>query len=216
MINTDAGTWSRLVFTALDVRTDMLLYRDRSYLLIPSRNEENVFASIQRGDRTEFYVSSSSLQDHANIREFFRKLYACEFEKADSPDLSGEVRLILVNSFLNRRVKEFHFSSLIASVVNFIGPVEGSNLRYAVKIRSYMGRLSREKRFSFVVSFSISGNENTASGFEDMVRKNLRRMRRESGWRMKIKRGRTVRFRTDTLSNPFCLNPFVIIPEDEN
>ncbi|MCL5441193.1 MAG: hypothetical protein M1468_00825 [Candidatus Thermoplasmatota archaeon] len=216
MIDTDGRTWSRLVFTAPDVRTDMLLYRDRSYLLIPARNEENIFVAIPRGDRTEFYVSSSSLQDHANIREFFRKLYACELEKSEPPDLSGEMRLILVNSFLNRRVKEFHFSSLIASVVNFMGPIEGSTLRYAVKIRSYTGWFSREKRFSFIVFMSISGNKNTSAGFEDMVRKNLRRMRRESGWRMKIKVGRTVRFRTDTLSNPFCLNPFVIIPEDEN
>ena len=136
MINTDAGKWSRLVFTSSDVQTDMLLYRDRSYLLIPSRNEENIFVAIPGGDRTEFYVYSTSLQDHANIREFFRKLYACELEKADPPELSGEMRLILVNSFLNRRVKEFHFSSLIASVVNFMGPVEGSTLRYAVKIRS--------------------------------------------------------------------------------
>jgi len=194
----------------------MLLYRDRSYLLIPSRNEENVFVAIPRNDRTEFYVSSSSLQDHANIREFFRKLYACELEKAEPPDFSGEVRLILVNSFLNRHVKEFHFSSLIASVVNFMGPVDGNALRYVVKIRSYTGRFSREKRFSFIVSMSISGNKSVLSGFEDMVRKNLNRMRRESGWRMKIKRGRTVKFRTDILSNPFCLNPFVIIPEDEN
>ena len=215
MINTDPRMWSRLVFTIPDVRTDMLLYRDRSYLLIPSRNEENEFVAIPGSDRTEFYVSSTSLQNHANIREFFRKLYSCELEKAEPPDLSGEMRLILVNSFLNRRLKDFHFGSLMASVVNFMEPVEGSTLRYAVKIRSYTGRFSREKRFSFIVSMSISGNKNTSSGFEDMVRKNLRRMRRESGWRMKIKRGRTVRFRTDTLSNPFCLNPFVIIPEDE-
>ncbi|OWP56515.1 MAG: hypothetical protein B2I17_05465 [Thermoplasmatales archaeon B_DKE] len=216
MIGTDQRKWSRIVFTGEDLQTDMLLYRDRAYLLIPSHGEENTFMTIAGDERTTFYVSSTSFQDHANVKEFFRRIYPCDLQESDPPDIRTEKRITLVNSFLNKRVREFFFGSLISSVINFSRPFKGSTLMYAVKIRSYTDRIRREKRFSFVVFLSVSENESMSPELENIVRQNLRRMRKESGWRMKIKRGTTIRFRANTLSNPFCLNPFVSIPEDEH
>ena len=216
MINPDPKKWSKIVFTGEDLRTDMLLYRDRAYLLIPSREGENEFVAVAGDERINFYVSSTSLQDHANVREFFTRVYHCELQETDPPDYGRENRLTMVNSFLNKRVREFHFGSLISSVINFSRPFEGSSLLYVVKIRSYSGWIRKEKRFSFVVSMSVSGNEGMSSEFENVIKQNLKRIRRESGWRMKISNRKAIRFRTNALSNPFCLNPFVVIPEDEN
>lgn len=198
-----------------DIKTDLLLYRDRAYLLIPSQDAENEFKVISAADSTNFYISSTTRQDLSNLKEFFRKLYPCEFLEENPVEVRTDRTFTLVNSTVNTRLREFHFDSLISSIINFSKPVENGLLLYSVMIRSYTTRLSKKKRFSFIVSVSISGNESIMSDFENMITQMIRRMKKESGWKMKLTSKGHIRFRTDILTNPFCLNPFVSIPQDE-
>jgi hypothetical protein len=197
------------------VKTDLLLYRDRGYLLIPSTDAENEFLVLANSDSIRYFISSTATQDLSNLKEFFRKLYPCEFIN-EQPEVIHEARaLVLVNRIWNSRVREFHFDSFLSSVINFPRPQEESTLQYSVRIRSYISRPARKRKFSFIVSASISGGESAYQDFENLVRQSLRRMKEDSGWKMKVSKKGTVRFRADLLANPFCLNPFIAIVPDE-
>ncbi|MEM0155382.1 MAG: hypothetical protein QW597_02110 [Thermoplasmataceae archaeon] len=199
-----------------NVKTDLLLYRDRAYLLIPSTDAENEFLVMANKESIRYFISSTTSQDLSNLREFFRKLYPCEFINEEPAAIHDAQTLVLVNRGWNSRVREFHSESFLSLLVNFPKPLKESTLKFSVRIRSYTTKLSRKRKFSFIVSTSISGCETTFRDFEILVRQNLRRMKEESGWKMKVCAKKIIKFRTDLLFNPFCLNPFVSIVPDES
>ncbi len=207
-------SWGRFYFKSPDIKTDLLLYKDRSYLLLPSEGEENRFLVKAAGDAIEFYIGSTSISGFQAMRGFFSKLYDCRIDEEEPERLDSPDSIALLNKKYLRKKGFAYFPGFVSNILYLPSAIDGLELQYEVVIRSSVSlRNKRLYNFCTYVTFDYGGKpveEVTA-----YISNDLSRLAKERKWRLKLRKGKKARFRTDLLSNSFDLCNFVRVPSDE-
>lgn len=207
--------WGRFYFTDENIRTDFLLYRDRSYLALPSEGEENRFLIQSSDTNIDFYVGSTSMENYTTIQKFFEKLYSCYIKDEIPSPLNANGSVTLRNSKQSRRHGFRYFPGFIKNVIYLPSSVPDLTLQYEVIIRSRESRLTGRKRFNFCTSVRTEYHGGSIRSVSDYIKGEVARLRKDRNWRMKVSRSGRARFRADIFSDPLLLSNFVRVPEDE-
>ena len=207
--------WRLLVFNdPSDIGTDLLLYKDRSYLLLPSPGEENRFVIKADSDDIDFYAGSTSLKNLDMMSSFFQKMYNSRSDDHSGPDGEYMENLVIANSRSNRRFQMFYHPAFVRNIMQIPHHLNDVALSYEVVIRSSISPLGR-KRYSFYINLGMSAEDNVRDEVLYSVRENIRNVREEAKWKMILRKGRDFSFRFDLLKKPFALSTFVNVPTDE-
>lgn len=194
------------------MHTDLLLYKERSELLVPDINEENRFLIESQGKSIVFMIGSTSEGQYLTLKAFFERLYSIRIERCDTPDrfLSGR---ILLNGRRNGRKTDFYYPSFVRNLVNLPSMLPELRLQYQAVIRSSISLLGH-KRYSFAVLIGYTGNTESAKTVEGYLKQETARMRKRFGWKLRMKKS-AGRLRPSVLRESFVLSSFVRVPFDE-
>lgn len=204
--------WGKIVFQSEGIRTDLLLYRERSALLIPDLHEENRFVAVSREGSTSFFIGSSSEGQFALLKSFFQRVYDCTVEPDPGPKPTLRCR-IYTNVHRNRKFIDFYYPQFVRSAVNVPNMIPGIEASYTVIIRSGKS-ITRKRKFSFaIVTGSVSGEEEKLSLLNTLDQE-VTRMRERFRYKLRVHR-RNSKLRSVLFDDPFVLCSFVRIPEDE-
>lgn len=207
--------WRVLAFNDLsDLGTDLFLYKDRSYLLLPSLGEENRFLIRAATDSVNFYIGSSSLKNLDMMSSFFQKMYNSKAEEGRDPSRTRMDNFVLLNSRVNKRFQEYYHPAFVRNIMQMPHHLRGLDLSYEVIIRSSSSPM-RRRRFSFYIAIGIDADENIHEDAILAVKENIRSVREEARWKFILEKSEIGTFRFNLLKKPFALSSFVNIPTDE-
>lgn len=204
--------WAKITDSGAEKGTDLLMYRERSGLLIPDRHEENRFVVLSEKDSTRFLIGSTSEGQLKLMASFFERIYSSSVVKCDPPNGFVEGR-ILINTRRNRKKTDFYYPSFIRSIINIPSMVPGIQMRYETIIRSSLSILGR-RRYTFAILIGYTGNAESLKVVENTVRDEVTRLRKRFRWKFVIKK-KNSRLRSYNMKDPFSLSSFLRIPSDE-
>ncbi len=204
--------WGRIVFLETGFDTDLLLYRERSTLLLPDRHEENRFVVTSGRDGTFFYIGSSSEGQFQMLKSFFERVYPCTVRKCGAPDGFIEGR-VYINSRRNRKREDFYYPSFMRNVINIPSMIPGLEIQYQALVKSSFSLLRRRK-YSFAVLIGYTGNAESVKAADEAVKDEMLRLKRRFGWKFRMKR-KSGRLRSFSMVDPFSLSSFIRITADE-
>lgn len=204
--------WARIADSGAASGTDLLMYRERSSLLIPDRHEENRFVVLSTKDSTQFLIGSSSEGQLKLLASFFERLYSCSVVKCDPPESFVEGR-ILINTRRNRKKADFYYPSFFRSIINIPSMVPGIKMQYETVIRSSVSLLGK-RRYSFAILIGYTGNAESLKVVENTIADEVTRLKKRFRWKFSVRK-KNARLRSFILRDPFSLSSFVRIPSDE-
>jgi len=206
--------WSTLIFTSRVDKTNPLMFRDRSYMLIPTPGQENIFQVNSIGEMRYFYLGSSSPTCLKNMERFYSLMYQCAVEPAGDPGMK-QIMITVRNSFLNRRRETFYSPGFMKSIIDmpfFFGAVQSS---YRIAIRSHKNRNRKGLSYNFFLSVSCDADEKDLDGIESFLGLKMWEIRRDHKWRMK-RTSRPGRIVSSTLRDTYNLINFARVPVEDD
>ncbi|MEM0156524.1 MAG: hypothetical protein QXN26_00470 [Thermoplasmataceae archaeon] len=206
-----SGKWEELVFTQDDIRTDSLLYAEKSYLLLPPDGQENRFLALSSHTSRRFFVYSTSQGGLERLHAFFFRLYGAMFEANAPPDIFSS-HTVLTNSRHNRRISDFYHPRFVRNLMDLSAVDIDITTAYSVTLRKHTGLRGR-RGYNFVSSMSFRNTEEMEA-FRDVLREEISALRLETGWKLRTKpRGRVS---SSLIRNTFQLINFVRIPAESD
>lgn len=208
--------WGKITFTSENLKTDFMLYKELSYLLIPSESQENRFVINSGENYVHFYLGSTSYRNFAMMESFFTRIYDCVVEPVEQPSFQFARKILVTNSPRNKRRGDFYYPEFIRNVVYLPFSLRNMNMSYQIAIRSSVSKLRKEKRFSMFMFVGFDGDEGSINEAIHYFRKEMRSIKSEKRWGLKIIKERDkIRVRTNVLYRSFNLANFIRIPEDQ-
>ncbi len=206
--------WSTLIFTRRVDKTNPLLFRDRSYMLIPTPGEENIFQVNSTGEMRYFYLGSSSSSCLNTMERFYSLMYQCTVESSSDPGTKQSM-ISVHNSILNRRREAFYSPGFMKSIIDipfYFGKVQST---YRIALRSHKNRNRKGISYNFSLSVSCDADEKDLDGIESFLGLKMWEIRRDHKWRMK-RTSRSGRIVASTLRETYNLVNFVRVPVEED
>ena len=202
-----------ILFPEGEIRTDSMLYREKCRLLLPEPYTQNMF--YVQGDQyqTRFFLASDSTRNLERMESFFSRIYGSVFEDSPLPEDGAGHSLVLRNSALNLRKKEFYHPGFVRNILDFTSIDRAATMRYCVTIRSGKGLRGNPGRYNFTITVGFN-SEQAERKFSDLLAYELKTMRRQSGF--SLKRAGKARMRDNLLSIPFNLINFIRIPSERD
>lgn len=202
-----------LRFPPGEIKTDALLYREKSYLLIPEPFTQNLFYAISDTLETRFFLASDSRLNLERLEAFFLRLYgaSCE-EVADAPVHKGSVT-VLRSTILNGRTGEFYHPRFVRNILDYAAVDNTGRVSYCVAIRSGRVSIRAKRRFNVVVSVGFD-SDLAKNRFHDLIRHETGIMKREAGFRMRVSDRK--RISDNIMTESFNLINFVRIPSEND
>ncbi len=208
--------WGRFHFTKEKsaIMTDLLLYRDRSYLLLPSEGDENRFLVHSHDSGVHFFIGSSSLENYNMMEKFFTRIYKCYIREEEPEIIDSGLSVALVNKRQLRKIGFNYFPGFVKNMIYLPSSVPNLSMQYEVIIRSSQS-LRKERLYNFASHLKMDYDGGSPGRLKGHIRNEVMRLRKEKKWRLKMKNGGKIRFRKDLLREPGFLCNFVRVPEDE-
>ena len=207
---------SEVLFMIKDFRTDLLLYRERSALLIPDKNQRNTFVITNDGESIRYFLKSSTQTGLSYMKAFFSKLYMCNFEKRDPPE-NEPLRIVVLRPALrNFRGKQKYSAGFVRTLTGGLSSVRDLKYTAEVIIESSNRTSARRRHYGFSVRITLSGDPVTFDPAISVIRESLREMKEDKGPVLKLTERKRFRLLRNLLKDPFQLCSVVRIPEDEN
>lgn len=202
-----------IVFPADEIKTDSLLYKEKSYLLIPEPFTQNLFYAISDDKQANFFIASESLLNLGRMEAFFRLVYGASFiESAASPKHAGPATIMRSTS-LNARTREFYHPRFVRNILDYANVDRSAKISYCVTIRS--GRISPRGRRRFNIGVSVGFDSDLSKAkFNELIRNELGILRKDSRFRLRISKNGRISDRT--LSESFNLINFIRIPSEHD
>lgn len=202
-----------ILFPSGQIKTDSLLYREKSHLLIPEAETQNVFAVVAEEFETRFYISSDSMRNLERVQSFFSRLYGAIFEDSDGIEATRSTPIMLKNSLSNVRRGEFYHPRFVRNILDYPSVHKGTGMVYRVTVRAgKQGKLG-SPRFNFLVSIGFTSNLSVRK-LRDLIRVDTRELRTESRYRIKLTK--TPRLRDNLFKYPFNLINFIRVPSEND
>ncbi len=202
-----------ILFPAGEVRTDSMLYREKCRLLLPESYTQNMFFVQSSQFQTRFFIASESTRNLEMMEAFFSRMYGAVFEDSQLPEVGGNNSVILKNSILNLRKKEFYHPGFIRNILDYTAVDRTAVIRYCVSVRSGGSGRRYRGRFNFTVTIGFD-SEHTEKKLSDLLSYEMKAMKHISKYYMK-KSGRP-KMRDNLLSNPFNLINFIRVPSERD
>lgn len=202
-----------LVFTRDRIKTDLMLYKEKSELLIPSPGEENRFHALCTSTITRFFISSTSLESLSRMRFFFYRLYDAIAEETDISFGEYSHRISLTNSTIMHRKVENYYPRFVKNVFELPEVIDDLPFLYTVVIRSSGHLLSKRLSFNFLTMISSTSDDNI-SKLRNYLTQEIIAMKAEMKWKLKMPR--IPWMKDDIFRNPFNLVNFVRIPSEHD
>lgn len=206
--------WGKISFKETGNRTDLWLYGERSYLLLPSEGEENRFVAKANSTGIDFYIGSTSQSGYQAMRAFFMKLYDCRVDSEEPERSDSSESIALLNKRIRGRNGSRYFPGFLGNILYLPTAIENLELLYEVVIRSAHS-IRKGRLYNFCTLIGIDYDGRPTDEIREYIRNDITRMSMENKWRLKLKRRPAVRFRTDFLRDPTNLCNFVRFPYDE-
>ncbi|WP_393971283.1 hypothetical protein OXIME_001553 [Oxyplasma meridianum] len=206
--------WSTIIFTGRVEKTNPLMFRDRSYMLLPSPGQENIFQVDSIGEMRYFYIGSSSASGLRTMERFYSLMYMCSVEPSSDPGIKQR-NLTFYNSLMNWRRKAFYSPGFMKSLIDipfFFGNVESS---YRISLRSYRNRRRRGLSYNFTLSVSSNAEIEHMENIESFLGMKMWEIRRDHKWRMKKMSG-PKRMNSSILREPYNLVNFMRVPVEDD
>ena len=204
--------WGIITFNAEDIKTDLIMYRERCPLLIPDYHEENRFVVISQNGSTSFFIGSSSDGQFTIMKSFFERIYNCSVELSGPPPRTLH-SVLYVNSRRNRKFRDFYYPQFMRNIVNVPNMVPEIQAVYSVIIRSGKS-LTGRKKYSFGFVLGTTSGQEIEKALMDIMDQEIRRLRLRFRFRLR-RRKKDARLFPLIMDDPFTLSSFVRIPEDE-
>lgn len=205
--------WGKIIFLDFEIDTDLLLFRERSMLLVPDSHEENRFVVLSSSEGTEFIVGSSTEGQYELLKSFFQRVYPCSIQKCEPPDGFVEGK-ILLNSRKNRKREDFYYPSFMRNIINIPSMIPDVKLQYQTVVRSSVS-LFRRKKYSFAVLIGYTGNAESLKAVEAVITDEVLRLKRRFGWKFRVMK-KNARLRSFSMTDSFNLSSFMRITSDED
>lgn len=202
-----------ILFPAGEIRTDSMLYREKCRLLLPESYTQNMFLVQSTQFQTRFFIASESTRNLEMMEAFFSRMYGAVFEDAQLPEVGGNNSVILKNSILNLRKREFYHPGFVRNILDYTAVDRTAVIRYCVSVRSGSSGRRYGGRFNFTVTIGFD-SEHTEKKLSDLLSYEMRAMKHISRYYMK--RTRRPRMRDNLLSEPFNLINFIRVPSDRD
>lgn len=202
-----------ILFPAGSIKTDSLLYREKSYLLLPEPGTQNLFLAVSNEVQTRFFISSDSLNNMSRLESFFYRDYGTTFEETEMPSLQGGGSLFMRPSMLNFRSAEFYHPRFVRNLLDFTSVDTKAMIAYRVSIRSGSQLKRKDRKFNLGISIGFD-SQRSLNEFRDIVNAEIRDLRVQSGFRLKMSDSRKIYDRK--LVRPFNLINFVRIPSEHD
>lgn len=206
--------WGKLNFKGPSVNTDLLLYKERSYLILPSEGEENRFFVSADESGVDFFIASSSVRNFQAMRGFFTKMYDCYASEEEPERIQSGGRFVMTNRNIMKKSAFSYFPEFLRNMIYLPSSVEDLKLQYEVIIRS-SHNFRKRKLYNFCVYVRFETEGWNPDEMMVYVRNEVARLNSERKWKMGISTKGRVRFRTDKFDDPMKLCNFVRIPIDE-
>lgn len=193
--------------------TDALLYREKCHLLLPEPFTQNVFVNISRGNKNRMLIGSSSMVNMNRMRSFFSRMYNADMREAsmDMKPTEHSFSFFLKKPFF--REKEVYYPGLVRNLFDFSSIDSRPVIRYTVAIRSSQGWPNRKENFGVSVTLSFD-TENAKKLFMPLIRKELRKLRNETG--LRVRKGKARKVWDASLHLPFNLINLIRIPSESD
>ena len=199
--------WLEMSVTDADPRTDAVLYKEKSNLLIPESGNENQFRVISSFTSRTMYIGSTSQKSLERMQAFFYKLYGAAFENA-APKIQFEKHLILVNSWWDRKMKDFYHPEFVRNLLDLSASSHDLVWQYGVNLLgSYDFR--RRRRYNFLLTLSFRDEDELGANL-DLIRDQIAKLSENTAWKMH--RLRTRGISDNLMKNTFNLINFIRIP----
>lgn len=202
-----------ILFPDGEIKTDSMLYREKCRLLLPEPFTQNLFFVQSDQYRTRFYIASESARNLERMESFFSRIYDSIFEDSEPPAIGGDSTVMLKNSSLNLRKKEFYHPGFVRNILDYTSIDRTASMRYCVSIKSGKNTGRRSGRYNFTITIGFN-SEQAERKFSDLLGYELKSMKRQSGFM--LKRARIPRMRDNTLSEPFNLINFIRVPSERD
>lgn len=207
----ERGKWEEIIFTQDDIRTDSLLYGEKSYLLLPPDGQENRFLAISSHTSRRFFIYSTSQAGLERLHAFFFRLYGGMFQESTPPDIFTS-HTVLTNVRRDRRIGDFYHPRFVRNLMDLSAVDSDITTAYSIALRKHTGRRGR-RAYNFVASISFRNPEEMET-FRDVLREEISTLRLETGWKLGIKpHGR---ISNNLIRNTFQLINFVRIPAESD
>jgi len=199
-----------------DFRTDMLLYRERAALLLPDKDQRNSFIISHDGNEVRFFIKSTTLAGLSYMKAFFSKLYLCNFERQDPPQIDALRILVIRPSLRNFRGKQKYSAGFVRTLTQGLASVRDLNYQAEVIIETSRPVSARRRNYGFSIRIQLSGDPINFDPAISVIRESLRQMREDHGLVLKLNESKKFRLLRNLLKDPFQLSSVVRIPEDES
>ncbi|MCL4342035.1 MAG: hypothetical protein M1431_08090 [Candidatus Thermoplasmatota archaeon] len=206
--------WSTLIFTSRVEKTNPLMFRDRSYMLLPDPGHENIFQVDSIGEMRYFYIGSSSASCLRTMERFYSLMYRCSVEPSSDPGIKRN-NLPFYNSVTNWRRKSFYSPGFMKSLIDipfFFGNVESS---YRISLRSYRNRSRKGLSYNFALSVSSDAEREQMENIESFLGMKIWEMKRDHKWKMK-KMSRPRKMISSLLRESYNLVNFMRVPVEDD
>lgn len=202
-----------IAFPADEIKTDSLLYREKSYLLIPEPFSQNLFYAISDEARTNFFIASESALNLERMEAFFRLVYGATFmQKTGPPEHTGP-SIVLRSTPLNARIREFYHPRFVRNLLDYSSIDRNARFSYCVAVRSGRTSFRGRRRFNVAVSLGFDSGFSRAK-FNELIRNELAILKKESRFRLRI--SRSGKMSDGILSESFNLINFIRIPSEHD
>lgn len=202
-----------ILFPNASIMTDSLLYKEKARLLLPEPYTQNLFLVQSDLYQTRFFLASESRRNLERMESFFFRLYDTMFEDSELPHMESASSMVLRNSLLNIRKKEFFHPAFVRNLFDYSSIERNATIRYSVSIRSGKHLLRNTERFNFTITVAFSPDD-VRKRFTDLLGSELKAMKRQAGFRMK--KSTRAKMSDNLLTNPFNLINFVRIPSERD
>ncbi|MGC8608794.1 MAG: hypothetical protein ACP5UV_02860 [Thermoplasmata archaeon] len=202
----------KVIFTSTDFKTDIMLYRDTSYLLLPAKGTSNSFRISSHDGRLHFHVCSEIEINYGLLSQFFTRNYPCYLKEDQNGIENGMKYRYYVNRSSDRKLGEIYFPRILRNIVNISYSFPELQMEYSAEIR---GNTRGSGKYSMYVKFGMMEDSAYSSGIEDFIANEFLELKRRKMWKFARKKGKFA-LKTDLLSNTFNMINFVRIPEDIN
>jgi len=206
--------WSTLIFTSRVEKTNPLMFRDRSYMLLPDPGQENIFQVDSMGEMRYFYLGSTSASCLRTMERFYSLMYRCSVEPSPDPGIKGN-NLPFYNSVMNWRRKTFYSPGFMKSLIDipfFFGNVESS---YRISLRSYRNRGRKGLSYNFALSVSSNAEREQMENIESFLGMKIWEIKRDHKWRMK-RMSRPRKMISSLLRESYNLVNFMRVPVEDD
>lgn len=202
-----------ILFPTGDIRTDSLLYREKSGLLLPEPFTQNLFYAVSDEMETRFFIASESRLNLEKMEAFFLRLYGAIFQDCEDPVKHAGSTVFLKSTIRNARVKEFYHPRFVRNMLDYSSIDRSARISYCVSVRSgrHVGRKGRRYNISVSVGFDSRFSRRK---FMELIDSELSAMKREARFVLK-KSGRGI-LSDNTLSQSFNLINFIRIPSEQD